>query len=37
MGGQGRYERRSGVFVKIKKKTIGGGGSGHGGSVGGSG
>ena len=34
MGGQGRCERRSEVFVKIKK-TIGG--SGHRGSVGGSG
>ena len=33
--GQGRCERRSEVFVKIKKKNLGGGGSGRGGWVGG--
>ena len=30
VGGQGGYERRSKVFVKIQKKKIGGGGSGGG-------
>ena len=37
MGGQGRCERRSEVFVKIQKKKIGGSGRGGGGGGGGGG
>ena len=37
LGGQGRCEQRSEVFVKNKKKMWGGGGSGRGGGGGGGG
>ena len=32
MGGQGGFERRIGIFVKIQKIKLGGGGGGGGGS-----